>query len=62
MLQFVRLLCKYPQIELIVIAQTVTSELVLGLQERKPWVQNSLWYGDNTAGQPFLPLSICYET
>lgn len=36
MLQFVRLLCKYPQIELIVIAQTVTSELVLGLQERKP--------------------------
>lgn len=36
MLQFVTLLCKYPQIELIVIAQTVTSELVLGLQERKP--------------------------
>lgn len=36
MLQFVTLLCKYPQIELIVIAQTVPSELVLGLQERKP--------------------------
>lgn len=60
MLQLVRLLCKYPQIELIVIAQTVTTELVLGLQERKPWMQNWLWYGDTTAGQPFLPLSICY--
>lgn len=62
MLQFVWLLCKYPKIEFIVIAQTVSSELVLGLQERKPWMQNSLWHGDNTAGQPFLPLSICYLT